>query len=288
MALLNQSLRSATPLLAGLALSACERVVTLDLPDVVPRLVVESRIEVAANGGTASRVVRLTQTAGSSVTSAPPATGATVRVRDERGNDFVFVETPAASGIYTHAGAFPLESRTFTLQIVWQGDRYEATDRRPEPRPIEQLSFVPAESFLSTPGSLAAAVDFSDPADEVNFYQWEQFVNGNVVLPIDSLSLGTFAVSDSAFNGTTVRQYAPFSFNGLSRGLRILMRQRTLSPGVGRFLADVQLQSRSDGSPFARPPFNLRGNVVNLTTPSRRALGVFGVTSVWEAQARVP
>lgn len=267
-------------------LIGCERAVPLATLPAAPLLVVQARLDIAANGGSAVSVVHLTIAEGSAQPT--PATSATIQVRDDSGSVYVFAAMNGRPGTYVSAQRVAA-ARTFTLSIVWQGDTYEAVEHLPRARPIERIAFVPGLPVFGTNPGTVPAVDFTDLAPGADFYQWELYHNGRPATLPDSLFFSASVRGDSTFNGQSIKKYQPFPFfNNAAQGTSVRLRQATLSTAAGAYLTALQTQRDSDGSPFERPPFNLRGNVVNRTSPARRALGVFAVRHIWEETQVVP
>jgi hypothetical protein len=67
-----------------------------------------------------------------------------------------------------------------------------------------------------------------------------------------------------------------------------VIRQFGISRGMFNYFTPMGEQTSNDGSPFSVPPSSVRGNVRNLTNPTRPALGYFFAAEVAEARAVVP
>ncbi len=265
----------------------CERIVPIDSAPSDPLLVVQARVDVAANRGSAPSFVRLALTSALNNNAGDlPVSDALVQVSDDSGRMHTFAGLPGRPGLYASSATLA-KAALYRLRITWRGDQYEAVERLPRAMPIDQLSFVRVDGAGNVPGS-TVAVHFTDLAPGADFYQWEQYTNGSPVAMPDSLFFDAFVRSDSLFNGESVSEYVPYPYVGTERGAQVRVRQATVSPGAGAYLAILLRQRGASGEPFARAPFNVRGNVINRTTPARRALGVFAVRHVWEATARVP
>jgi hypothetical protein len=277
-------MRPLVPLTALLALSACERVVSVRLNEGEKRLVVQARIERVRNNVTGSQAIRLSQTNAYFDPSAPPpATGASVQVTDDQGTVVSFAESPP--GVYTTSALVGVVGRTYTLSIVLQGQRYEATEQLLPVAPIDTLYFGPPEQDFGGEG-LRATIDFREPGGVDNWYLWEQFVNGKRVLGPDSAFRAPVAASDLGLDGLHLVGFQPFGGMPVVAGQQVLVRQLALSERAYSYFVALGEQTANDGSPFAVPPSSVRGNVRNLTTPLRPALGYFIATEVSEASGR--
>lgn len=273
---------------ACFAALACERVVSLDLPLRTTRLVVEARIERATVAPSGHQEVRLTLTDGYfSDRAAPPASGALVRIQDDSGHVFPFVESASEPGLYSTDALVGSIGRVYTLVVDYQSEQYQAQDSLRAVAPIDSLYFEPRHPADKNPG-LRATIDISDPPQLGNNYLWDQFVDGVRVLSPDSSS-GTRAVASDQFqNGTHVKEVQPYSGIPVLPGQLVTIRQMALSAQAFRFYSDLSNQASQVGSPIGVALANVRGNVANVTNHDHFALGYFIATQVAERSARVP
>ncbi len=276
-----------TVLMAGT--SACERIVQVDLEEGPKRLVVEGRIERVKEGPSGAQAIRLTTTdAFFSNQATPPATGATVTVRDDMDGVFPFSET--APGTYTTTGLSAEVGRTYTLTIVWEGDTYVSSATARAVPAVDRLYFVyEEETAITEVAGFRATIDYTDPAGIANFYLWEQIVDGRNQLLPDPGNAFNLISKDEFYDGQAVVAYQPNDEIALQAGQDIEIRQVALSREAYDFyLALFEQNALGSGDPFSIPPANVRGNVANTTTPDRRALGFFEAAEVSVAQAVVP
>lgn len=279
-------MRILIPAVTVLLLGACERVVDVDVAEGPRRLVVEARLERILGSASGNQSVRLTTT-GSYFADALPsaARGAVVRVTDDLGVVSPLTES-SAPGVYATNALVVNRGRSYTLRIDFEGQRYEATDRTVTVTPIDSLYFeAPKPGRFSGEGGVRASIDTRDPAGEKNFYLWDQFVNGVRLLGPDSAFKLRIIAPDDAVDGKPVLGYQPFEGVDIPVGATVLVRQIGISEAMYRYYFALSDQVSGDGSIFSVPPSSLRGNVANRTTPSRPALGYFGVSEVGEARA---
>lgn len=263
--------------------TACERVVTVTLPDSQPRLVVEARIERVQGNVTGDQVIRLTQTSPYFDSAAPPpAAGATVRVTDDLGASVTFTEP--SPGVYTTNALSGSVGRTYTLSISFQGEQYEAVEQLRPVSAIDTLYLAPPEhEHFEDPGGLRAAIDFQEPGGDKNWYLWEQFIEGRRLLGASDEARAPVVANDLGLDGRAVKNFQPFGGRVVLPDQSVLVRQVALSESAFRYFRALGEQTGNDGSPFAVPPASVRGNVRNLTTPDRPALGYFIAAEVAEA-----
>ena len=276
--------------LAGcLAAAGCERVVDVDIPDPVPRLVVEGRIERIKGAPSGRQRIRLSTTAGFfDSRPTPPATGAIVTVVDGAGRAYSFPEIEP--GLYGTEHLFAHVGETYTLFLEYGGDVYEASALLREVPPIDSLYFVFEEEtlFIEEEG-YRAAIDFADPAGVANYYLWEQLVEGVNEIPPDPGNAINLVSRDELYDGQDVIGFQPNDEIAIASGEHAEIRQIALSRlGYEYYYALFEQNALGSANPFSIPPATIRGNVVNLDRPHRFAFGFFGAAEVSIAEGVAP
>jgi len=284
--------RALLPLLLLLAaVTACERVVTVTAPAAEIRLVVEARLErLIDRRSSPPQRIRLTTTQGAfSDEAPPPARGAQVRVLNAAGTATSFVESSTDPGLYLAATLMPLTiGQSLTLQITWQGDVYSARETMLRAVPIDTLLFTDGPSIPGLPVGLRGSISFQDPADVANFYLWEQWVDGVRQVSRDSGSFSRAVLPDDILNGSMILEFSPYRGVVVRPGQRVRIRQYSISQQAFRFYDALSKQTDNTGSPFGVPSSSVRGNVANITRPSRLALGYFIASEYAEVERVVP
>jgi hypothetical protein len=272
-----------------LGLGACEKVVELDIPEGAKQLVVEARIERIRGVVSGTQRIRLTTTdAYFSDSPAPPASGAIVRVTDDAGRSFVFAESRSEPGLYGTESLRAEVGRRYSLQIDYQGERYEATDTLLGVAPIDTLYFAPQSIDFGSPEGVRATIDFQETGGVKNFYLWDQYVDGIRMITSYSEFPVRVVGSDDGRDGQFVQSWQPYDGKELPSGAFVLVRQISLSETSFRYYRALSDQSANNGSPFSVPLGSVRSNIANITNPSHRPLGYFMASEVAEARARVP
>lgn len=267
-----------------LALVGCERVVDLDVPEGPRRLVIEARLERVIGRVNGNQTITLTTTAPYFGDAAPPpATGATVRVTDDAGVVVTFAET--TPGRYATDQLTVRIGTEYRLSITFEGDIYESTEIAASVAPIDSLYLeAPRPGRFSGTEGVRATIDLADPPGLGNFYLWDQFIDGARVLGPDSAFKYRMVAMDDAVDGLTIQGFQPYEGIDIPVGSTVVMRQIGLSERMFRYYFAFSDQVSADGSPFAVPPASIRGNVSNVTDPSRFPLGYFHAAEVSEAQ----
>jgi hypothetical protein len=275
---------------AGLVLCAagCERVVAVELPEGPERLVVEARLEARADTSDGRQTVRLSTTdAFFSGVRPPPATGAVVRVTDDRGVVVPFPESGVA-GTYTTTQLPVRLGRTYTLRVEWQGERYEAVTAVAPGAAIDTLYFAePAAGSRGPRSGPRATIDLRDDGRVRNWYLWEQEVDGVPLAGPDSLTLGRVVASDLGFDGLGITGFQPFDGAVIRRGATVRLRQIGITEEMMRYYRALNEQVANGGTPFDVPLASVRGNVVGVSPNRPIALGYFFAGAVAERTARL-
>ena len=280
--------RAAASVVAWMAvtIAACERVVSITLPTAESRLVVEARLERRQDAPADGRqTVRLTTTdAYFADREPPPARGARVRVREAEGRTVTLVERAAEPGVYATNELPVALGRPYTLEIDWEGERYEAQETALVAPPIDGLFLAPRTGQRGPREGARATVAFRDPPSERNYYLWDQYVAGVRIVAPDS-TLRTRAVSsDVLFDGLRVAGFQPYDGVAVPPDAAVVVQQIAIPEAAYRYYLALSEQTGNDGSPFGVPAASVRGNVANRTRPARRALGYFLVVDVATAR----
>jgi Domain of unknown function (DUF4249) len=271
------------------AAAACERVVTVAVPDTPPRLVVEARLERLRSAVSGTQRIRLTTTDRYFSSAAPPpARGAVVRVVDDSGRVVPFGELASEPGTYATTTFVINVGRTYTLQITYAGQEYRSTETATSGVAIDSLWFIERIANLSPREGPRATIGLLHPVGVKNFYLWEQYVDGRRIVRPDSLGYYRVVASDDFSDGTRIRRYQPYDGVIVRSGQQVRVQQVAISEQAFRYYNALSEQGLNDGSPFGVPPSSLRGNVANLTNPSSQALGYFIVAEVTEVAGTVP
>jgi len=271
----------------GVGVAGCERVVRVTAPTSEPRLVVEARLERSIGRATGNQRIRLSTTEDVfSTGAAPPVRGATVRVSDSTGTVTLFVESVTEPGVYLASAMRLRTGWPYTLHVTWQGDGYRATERMLAGVPIDSLYVTEGSRFPGAPSGPRATINFRDPGNTKNWYLWDQWLDGVRQISNDSASFTRFAIPDELLNGSEVREFQPFGGITVRVGQLVAVRQISIPEQLYRYYAILSSQTQNNGSPFGVPATNLRGNIENSTTPSRRPLGYFFVAEYSERAIR--
>ncbi len=264
-------------------LVSCEEVVDISLEQGPKRLVVEGRIEYVYENPEKVQSIKLSQTQSFYANqAAPPATGATVSVTDSDGNIYLFTEIQSQPGLYQNSELRGQIGQSYQLYIYWNGAEYAATETLQTVPEIDALYQVLEEESLFDEAGLRMAVDYTDPASEVNYYLWEVFVNGQLIITPEPSNRFSLIQEDQFFNGNKVIGYIPNDEYSLQTGDIGTVRQIGLSKSAFDYYFQFYNLTGNQGGLFNTPPSGLAGNVQNLTNPELYPLGYFSAAQVSE------
>jgi hypothetical protein len=123
-------------LLAGMVVSCSEEVITVDLNDAAPKIVIEG---ILADQGEPC-TVKISESGDFYNPSVfPPVTGATITLLDSEGNRETLAETEA--GLYRGNSLLGVEGRTYTLTVEDGGNIYEAASTLMHAVDIDSLTY---------------------------------------------------------------------------------------------------------------------------------------------------
>ncbi len=153
-----------------LLLSACEKVINIDLKNAAPQLVIEGIVD---NSGNPAKVTIAKSVAFSNRNAYPPVTGAVIKISDNAGNVFNLTETQP--GTYTNSLLKGVAGRTYTLIVTAEGQNYTASSAMPLPVALDTLE---QEKLTVDRTYLIVNALFEDPAGFGNNYHFIQTING--------------------------------------------------------------------------------------------------------------
>ncbi|MGB1241966.1 MAG: DUF4249 domain-containing protein [Chitinophagales bacterium] len=246
-------------LMSYLLVTSCTEEIPLDLNNQeFQRLVVEGWFTNRAEAQT----VELTLTSDYFANEeAPRAKGAKVSVTD---GTQTFNLTETSDGIYQTASDVKGEiGKTYTLQIEYEGENYEASSTMNRIVEIDSLQYVMDEDFAEDEPEETdiyyLLMYVQEPPGKGDFYMWKTFVNE--VDKTDTLYNAWFDRDDfvdgNYINGLEMDNV----YFGMGDTVRFEMRgipEETLD-----FFEAVMLETVWRGGPFDGPPANVSSNISN-------------------------
>ena len=185
---------------AAVLLISCEKVVTIDLHETDPRLVIEGIV----SDQPGPYAVRLSRTGNYFEPSLdfPPVSGARVVIKDDLGNRDTLRESVA--GNYETTSLQGAIGRTYSLDVISDGIQYTATSSIPKKVVIDSLYAMPRQTSRGEPG-YDIWVMFRDPPEPGNCYRLNVHVNS--LVSQDSVDGRRYRLySDKLTNGNEITE----------------------------------------------------------------------------------
>jgi len=264
-----------------LLLSACQEEYELPATDFTPRLVVDGQV----TSEYTRHELRLSQTGDYGSQDYPPASGATIILRDGI-REFLYTEV--SPGRYLTDSLAGMPGSAYRLIIMWEGEQYEAIDTMGTiPPAFEPVTFSPAErggwefeyrrhqfGFESANAWILSVspVDTTEMSS-INYQELGQQIG----VEVDSNRIYTFEFfthPNISVNG--LLNFEEAHFYGWRSSRQVVQRRFSLSDDYYNFLRSSFMETEWRGNLFDSSPANVKGNVSN------GALGFFNASAVRE------
>lgn len=246
-----------------------------------------------------------------------PASGCSVTVRDDAGNQFVFSET--APGTYSGVidSALVVPGRGFMVSVVTpEGTSIESDfDVVNECPEVDSVYYLRREIISGTETGkpvegIQFYLDLNAGSSQGSFFRWdlietweyhvqyprEWYYDGQVhhifpadysrkicwiTLPVRNIfTLSTIGLVTNRYEMLPLHFVDNYSSARLVYGYSLLIRQYSLSEAAYSYWDQVNINSSSQGSLYQKQPLQVRGNLHNVTEPERQVLGFFEASSV--------
>ncbi|OYQ38051.1 hypothetical protein CHU92_06790 [Flavobacterium cyanobacteriorum] len=258
--------------------SSCEEEISLEITGSPSKLVVEGNVLHGLDTLIQQQQIRLSLSAGYLGNSMPsPVTDALVRVVE---GSHTYLYTHTGNGLYTSEFSASA-GKTYKLLIDYAGNSYEATEfLKPGGAAIESLSVRYFPSALGSPAGNFITLNTADPIGERNFYLWQLYINGQLMVNPSPGNIYRAIQKDDFFNGQPLLNYLPYDNFPVVPGNSARMHQLNISEAMYNYYYSIF--NLTGSSPFSGdvPPGNIRGNVLNTSDPQQNALGYFGACTI--------
>lgn len=244
---------------------SCTDVIDVNVPNGGARLVVDASIRWQKGTMGETQTIHLRQsTAFFDNNPDVPVTGASVTVTKENdGSIFVFADQN--NGSYTATDFVPELNATYTLEILYNGNIYKATETLIAAPVINSVEQTIEGSGDDT--EIQLQVYFDDPAAIENYYLGE-FIPSN--LPLPSLAV----ISDEFTDGN--ENFIENDNENYVAGVNVNINLYGISRRYYDYLKILIQQSGSDeNGPFPVTPVQLKGNCSNINDSNEEVLGYF-------------
>lgn len=260
-------------LLAGaLMLSACEKVIQVDLESSEPQTVIEAVLV----EGEPEFEITLSKSSDYFNPEAPvPITGATAQLLDDQGNSWALQDQ--GNGTYT-ATVVAEAGRTYTLEVEAAGETHVAQSEMRAVVPLVDVEFVFGEDNGFLDAGYSVFLRFQDSANAENFYRIRHGVNG---VPEDS-GEDLIVFDDNFFDGNFAR--VPLQGRRFESGDQLDLELVHFDEGSFDYWNTVSaiVSTEGGGGGEVAAPGN------PITNWSNGALGVFSCEAKDNTQVTIP
>ncbi|WP_430965848.1 DUF4249 family protein [Spongiimicrobium sp. 2-473A-2-J] len=267
--------RIAIPLFI-LFLSSCEDVIDVDVQTAPARLTIEASLDwEKGTQGNAQTIKLSTSTPFFDTTTNTAVTGASVVVTNNT-SAAQFVFSDQNNGEYTTQDFIPVLNQAYTLEVLYNGETYRATETLMPVTDITELIQSTEDGFDDE--VLEVNVIFTDPADEKNFYLFKFQERGDLLPELEELD-------DEFVNGNEISWYyekeedEDTNTEEFARGDIVDVELLGISEAYHNYVRILIEQSEGAGL-FSTTPVALRGNCINVDNEENYANGYFRVSQV--------
>ena len=251
-------------------LVSCEKVITIDLHQANPRVVVEGIVSDRAQPAS----VTLTKTGNYFEPSLvfPPVTHALAVIADDAGHSDTLSET--APGSYLGSMLMQgIPGRTYTLRVDAEGSEYTAVSSMPKRVPIDSIYALPRLSRGEI--GFDVYVMFRDPPEPGNFYRIN--VRASSQIPSDSIDGRRYRLySDKLTNGNMMTERLR-TRTAVHTGDTITVELQSIDRATYDFFNTLRDVLSSDRSPTSLSPANPNTNLNG---------GALGYFAAWSTDTR--
>lgn len=263
--------------------SSCQEVITVELPNQEPKLIVDALIRIDTTISSTLVTVSIRQTSDFFGEISPVAVDQiTMSNLDNPGNntDQVLDETEPGSGIYQQFfSTEELARDRWFLQINYQGEFYVAESLMQYSVPIDQLTIGDGSLFSGDVTELL--VRYSDIGGREDYYLFDY---GN----------DDFFASEDVFYDGQQFEFSYFYDEQFNSGDTLTVSIMGIDRDFFNYMNLLREQSEGGFGPFATPAVSVRGNLINATDinnndnynnvndPDNYALGYFAIVQEYK------
>lgn len=258
---------------------SCQDVVDVDLETSQERLVIEALIQWENGTSGNEQTIKLTKTASFYNNETVYAIGASVKMINQNNlEEFIFTET--SNGIYQTNNFIPILNNEYELVIVYNNETFQATETLFKAPIITEVTQSFDGGFTEEEPEIN--IFFQDFVDQKDYYRmvFKQFRPSiNEVIGMDSFTY------DARFEENNIINY--FYENGDDDSFEIddefTISMYKISEQFYNFLEVLETQADANFGPFASPPVNVKGNIVNVTNQNNYPYGYFSLNQINKA-----
>jgi hypothetical protein len=254
-------------LAASFMLSACEKVVSIDLNQASPHLVIDGMV--TDQQGPYAVKLSLSGSYFEPSLYFPPISNAVVVVTDDQGQRDTLKES--ISGTYLSTKLQGIAGRTYTLSVVADGKEYDGSSSMPQKVLIDSLYAVPRTGFGGENG-YDIYVMFRDPPQLGNYYRIN--ARSSALIPADSIDGRRYRLfTDKLTNGNEMAERIRAGRN-VNPGDTITVELLSIDKAAYDYYSTLRDILSSDRSATSLSPAN------PITNLSNGPLGYFAAFTV--------
>ena len=240
--------------------TGCEDVVDIDLDEGETRLVIEASIIWFKGESGQRQNIKITKTTPFYEEETIGVESAQVRITSQQGEEFNFIHI--ANGNYVNSNFNPIIENTYSLEVLYKGERYTASEKM---IPVTEIDTVEQSASGGFGGDeIEIKVYYQDPEDQRNYYLFK-FLGTELNLEI---------YEDEFSNGNRIFGY--YSNEDLEAGDEIGIEMMGISRDYYDYLFILRSQlGTNEGGPFETMPATVKGNIINRTNAENYPFGYF-------------
>ena len=206
--------------------------------------------------------------------STPRVRGAEISILDSEGKQEVLTETQ--TGHYQTSSTFQAKvGQQYTLQILFEGQKYSATTEIRRPVIIDSLNQTYKDKTMIEKEGYFVLYNGPELGGLGDFYQFKIYKNNSLMNKVENLVLVQDRLIDGLYLKDVQLHHEPFQ---IEDNIRI----ETWSITEDAFYYYQEMKSQlNNGGMFSYPVANIRTNIKNAQTNNQmKAIGYFGGASV--------
>lgn len=232
---MNCKANTTIALFAAILFYSCKKTVTLQLNTSAAQIVIQGEVTNSAGPYTVTINKSVSFYADNNF---PAVSGAAVKISDSQGVTDSLTET--SPGEYTTHTLQGKPGNTYTLSVSARNTNYTAVSTMPMPVILDSVSFQSSSGFGQH--RINAVVNFQDPAGIKNYYQFLEYINGqlftkNIFIFDDRLSDGKYISNNLRTDSTylTTRDQLEVKMYCIDKNVYNYFYQLKQSSGSGTF-----------------------------------------------------
>ncbi len=242
--------------LISVALNSCQKVISVDLNNANPHIVIEGVVTDKPGPYTVS--ISMTGDYFTPSLYFPPVTGAKIVIQDDKGQRDSLKET--APGTYLSTNLMGIEGRTYFLSVLSNGTTYNASSYMPPKALIDSL-YVVIRNGTETGTRFDIYVMFKDPPELGNYYRLN--ITTSAPIPQDSIDGRRYRLySDKYTNGNEMLERIRTTSN-VHSGDTLTVDLISLDYAAYEYFYTMNDVLISDRSPTSLSPANPNTNLSN-------------------------